>query len=96
MYVGDVNDNSPIMSREHISMNLREDTPTGQSLLRIRAADADSTFGVLAYSLEQNDEGVYRIDAKTGEIFLARPIDYEMRNKYEVKIHRAPSTVTLF
>lgn len=86
MYVGDVNDNSPIMSREHISMNLREDTPTAQSLLRVRAADADSTFGVLSYSLEQNEDGVYRIDAKTGEIFLARPIDYERRNKYEVKL----------
>lgn len=83
VYVGDVNDNSPIMSREHISMNLREDTPTAQSLLRVRAADADSTFGVLSYSLEQNEDGVYRIDAKTGEIFLARPIDYERRNKYE-------------
>ena len=84
VYVGDVNDNAPIMSREHISMNLREDTPIGQTLLRVRAADADSTYGILTYSLEQNDEGIFRVDPQNGEIFLARPIDYETKNKYEV------------
>ena len=60
------------------------DTPIGQTLLRVRAADADSTYGILTYSLEQNDEGIFRVDPQNGEIFLARPIDYETKNKYEV------------
>ena len=85
MYVGDVNDNSPIMSREHISLNLREDTPTGQSLLRIGAADADSDFGVLTFSLEQNQNAVFRVDRATGEIFLSRPIDFEQQKNYQVQ-----------
>ena len=85
VYVGDVNDNSPIMSREHISLNLREDTPTGQSLLRIGAADADSDFGVLTFSLEQNQNAVFRVDRATGEIFLSRPIDFEQQKNYQVQ-----------
>ena len=84
VFVGDVNDNSPIMSREHISLNLREDTPTGQSLLRIGAADADSDYGVLTFSLEQNQNAVFRVDRETGEIFLSRPIDYEQQKTYQV------------
>ena len=85
MVVGDVNDNSPIMSREHISLNLREDTPIGQSLLLIGAADADSDYGVLTFSLEQNQNAVFRVDRETGEIFLSRPIDYEQQKSYQVQ-----------
>ena len=84
VFVGDVNDNSPVMSSDRIELNLPEDTPVGQSLLRVRASDADADYGVLVFSIEQDEGGYFRIDAKTGELFLNRPVDYETQSHHQV------------
>ena len=82
--IGDENDNSPIMEKSEIELNLRENMAVGASLLKVYGRDADSEFGVLSFSLDNNDGNFFRIDEKSGEIFLNRQIDFETRRVHQV------------
>ena len=83
--IGDENDNSPIMEKSEIELNLRENMAVGSSLLKVYGRDADSEFGILSFSLDNNDGNFFRIDEKSGEIFLNRQIDFETRSIHQVR-----------
>ena len=83
--IGDENDNSPIMEKSEIELNLRENMAVGASLLKVYGRDADSEFGVLSFSLDNNGGNFFRIDEKSGEIFLNRQIDFETRRAHQVR-----------
>ena len=83
--IGDENDNSPIMEKSEIELNLRENMAVGASLLKVYGRDADSEFGILSFSLDNNGGNFFRIDEKSGEIFLNRQIDFETRRVHQVR-----------
>lgn len=76
--VTDVNDNRPVFYPNEYNVSLRE-APSSLSsstpILAVVATDADSgSFGMVSYRIiDGNDEGIFRIDRLSGEIFIAKP-----------------------
>ena len=82
--IGEENHNSPIMEKSEIELNLRENMAVGASLLKVYGRDADSEFGVLSFSLDNNGGNFFRIDEKSGEIFLNRQTDFGTRRIHQI------------
>lgn len=84
--VGDVNDNSPIMTKKNISANFRENIRVGTRLMKISASDADhfEGFGKINFSITGGD-GVFEVEKETGDLVLAKELDYETRRQYTVR-----------
>ena len=87
--IGDKNDNSPIMAEKRINVSFREDLEIGTKLFQVSAIDHDEPtgYGEISYRLE-NPNSYYRIDAKTGEVFLELGFDYETEKSDEVSFQR--------
>ena len=83
--IGDKNDNSPIMAEKRINVSFREDLEIGTKLFQVSAIDHDEPagYGEISYRLE-NPNSYYRIDSKTGEVFLELGFDYETEKSDEV------------
>jgi len=86
----DENDNSPSFSRSHYRASLAEGLPAGTKVLRLRASDPDlGANGELTYSLEGDDDdggqGAFTVDAATGAVRTARPLDREGRDRYTLR-----------
>ena len=79
--VEDVNDCAPVFSQETYTAPVSEALGPGAMILRVEATDQDTgpnqdiEFSLRAEAAEQ--EGGFRIDADTGEIFLERALDHE-------------------
>lgn len=71
----------------------------GSILTSVTANDVD-TYPALKYSIVQGDN-TFSIDRYSGKIVLNKPLDYEMRQQYEVNItasdteHVAKTTLTI-
>ena len=87
--IGDKNDNSPIMAEKRINVSFREDLEIGTKLFQVNAIDHDEPagYGEIFYRLE-NPNSYYRIDSKTGEVFLELGFDYETEKSDEVSFRR--------
>lgn len=69
----DVNDNRPIFSPRKYNVTVRTENLTNEPILRVSATDLDSElFGQVIYRISNNDAGIFRIDRKTGEIYVTR------------------------
>lgn len=69
----DTNEFRPVFDREEYRFDrISEDSPRGTSIGVIRASDADDH--PLRYSISSSD---FVIDGETGEIFLAKVLDYD-------------------
>ena len=51
---------------------------------KIYASDLDSDYGLLQFSLENDDAEIFRLDSESGEIFLNKAVDYEKQTNYKV------------
>ncbi|XP_022237895.1 protein dachsous-like [Limulus polyphemus] len=73
----DVNDNKPIFYPGEYNVSLREQTDFPSPVVVVVASDSDSDiFGHITYHIESgNNEGLFRIDKNTGEIFVTRQLD---------------------
>ena len=80
-----VNDFTPIFSQDTYEVKVMENAPIGISIFNVTAMDADiGSAGELVYSLD--DPSNFMINEKTGEIFVAGPIDYELVSLYTVNV----------
>ncbi|XP_076142728.1 protocadherin-1-like [Alosa pseudoharengus] len=79
--VTDVNDNPPRFERSHYEAELLENSPTGHSVLQVKANDSDTgPNGEVTYSLHQASAMVQRllnIDRTTGIIYVKGLVDRE-------------------
>ncbi|XP_041916642.1 protocadherin-1 isoform X2 [Alosa sapidissima] len=79
--VTDVNDNPPRFERSHYEAELLENSPTGHSVLQVKANDSDmGPNGEVTYSLHQASAMVQRllnIDRTTGIIYVKGLVDRE-------------------
>ncbi|XP_063447083.1 fat-like cadherin-related tumor suppressor homolog [Mytilus trossulus] len=88
----DVNDHSPIMTKKIFSVNLPESFYTGSSIMnkdRIKATDADTDkrYNTVTYWITGgNNNGTFVIDHYTGDIILAKELDYDDGGKKSYKL----------
>ena len=99
--VTDTNDNPPVFSQNTYKFNVSEDVPTGTSVGRVTASDADTGLNaVLTYligSFLQGDSTHFKVDPSTGVISTNGLLDREDVQTYSF-IYRAidggPNTLT--
>ncbi|XP_063731807.1 protocadherin alpha-6-like isoform X11 [Eleginops maclovinus] len=89
--VMDVNDNTPIFSKDFYSVTLSENAPVGTTILQVNASDLDEgQNGEVYYSFGNSVNNklfkLFDINPSTGEITVKGLIDYEQRDKYEIEI----------
>ncbi|XP_072119597.1 protocadherin-8-like [Mobula birostris] len=87
----DSNDNSPAFQRSSFTVELREDAPPGSSLLQLEAADPDLGLnGEVVYSfspqLPAPIHRLFSLDAQTGRLSLAGPLDRESRASFRLEV----------
>uniref|UniRef100_A0A672ZEU3 Cadherin domain-containing protein n=1 Tax=Sphaeramia orbicularis TaxID=375764 RepID=A0A672ZEU3_9TELE len=83
--VEDVNDHDPEFSQSTYSLTVREDIPTGQSLLQVHAHDQDiGPNGQVRYVLTQ--ESPFVVDSVRGVITVMDKLDRERDSNYTLNI----------
>uniref|UniRef100_A0A3B3BC50 Protocadherin 2 alpha a 15 n=1 Tax=Oryzias melastigma TaxID=30732 RepID=A0A3B3BC50_ORYME len=87
----DVNDNAPIFNEDDYSVTLKENAPTGTTVVQVNASDLDEgTNGEVVYSFSNsvnvNILRLFNLNKETGEITVKGQIDYEEKDKYEIEI----------
>ncbi|KAM4554662.1 protocadherin gamma-A11-like isoform 25-T25 [Odontesthes bonariensis] len=85
----DANDNVPVFSQNVYKASLPENSPLDAVVLTVSATDADEGVnGDVTYGFDHvSDENqVFTLNPKTGEVNVAGPIDYEKESSYEIQI----------
>lgn len=82
----DNTDRVPYLQPTVVEKDLAEDTPSGSTLLQLKATDPDSgIFGLLTFSIEPSkDASMFTVNAQTGQLALASnsTLDYNVQNRY--------------
>ncbi|XP_011144581.1 cadherin-23 [Harpegnathos saltator] len=90
--VTDYNDNPPmfISPQHNTTIRVPENITVGSPIIQVEARDADTGLnGDVHYRLKQDLAGhwrTFRINEKTGVIFLKSPLDREMQKLYEIRV----------
>ncbi|XP_027133910.1 protocadherin alpha-8 isoform X18 [Larimichthys crocea] len=87
----DVNDNTPVFSKDIYSVSLFENTPVGTTIVQVNATDLDEGQNGEVYysfgnSVSNNLFTLFDINPSSGEIIVKGLIDYEKKDKYEIEI----------
>ncbi|XP_032384235.1 protocadherin alpha-8 isoform X3 [Etheostoma spectabile] len=87
----DVNDNSPVFTKELYSATLKENVPVGTVVIQVNATDLDEgANSEIIYSFGNEVDtklmDVFSIDEHTGEIKVTGKIDFEECKSYEIDI----------
>ncbi|XP_070769960.1 protocadherin beta-18-like [Enoplosus armatus] len=86
----DANDNAPVFSQALYKASLPEDSPPDTIVINVRATDADEGVnGDVTYDfghVSDDDENVFSIDPKTGEIKVTGVIDFEETSSFEIRL----------
>uniref|UniRef100_A0AAY3ZWT0 FAT atypical cadherin 1 n=1 Tax=Denticeps clupeoides TaxID=299321 RepID=A0AAY3ZWT0_9TELE len=90
--VKDVNDNQPLFESDPYEAFVVENSPTGTSVIQVRATDQDSgTNGQVVYSLDHNQDSediveLFSVNGETGWVTTLKELDREKKNKHTVAI----------
>lgn len=86
--ISDVNDNKPLFDKPTYSASIDEDAPTGSSVVTVFATDADTgNNSEITYDIKTgNEEGMFKLDDKTGEITLNQTLDHETKSSYALVV----------
>ncbi|KAM8848083.1 uncharacterized protein ACB058_011870 [Synchiropus picturatus] len=87
----DVNDNSPVFSKDVLTVSLNENVPVGTVVFQVNATDPDDgANGEIVYSFGDEVDAklmeLFDIDPNTGEIKVKGEIDFEESITYEIDI----------
>ncbi|XP_030594549.1 protocadherin Fat 2 isoform X2 [Archocentrus centrarchus] len=88
--VEDVNDNTPVFSKQMYSVNIAEGLPVNTSVIQLSASDKDSgrnkdlTFQMVKTDGDESD--FFEINPQTGLIVTKQVLDYENRKHFNLKI----------
>uniref|UniRef100_H3BYS3 Protocadherin 7 n=1 Tax=Tetraodon nigroviridis TaxID=99883 RepID=H3BYS3_TETNG len=85
--VGDTNDNPPIFGQNVVEVSFPENNGPGERVTTVTAIDADSGKNAeIAYSLDSSVNGIFSIDADTGDIRVNAVLDREHTERYEFRV----------
>ncbi|XP_036798721.1 protocadherin alpha-3 isoform X19 [Oncorhynchus mykiss] len=87
----DINDNTPVFTKEVYSVTLNENAPLGTTVIQMNATDLDEgSNGEIMYSFANDVGGRVRkrfdLDCITGEIIVKGVINFEENNSFEIDI----------
>lgn len=85
--IRDVNNHAPQFSREHYLASIEENFPIGTRVERLQAIDLDTGINAeIRYRIQQGSFDDFAIDNQTGVVTIARKLDYDRRNTYQMEI----------
>ncbi|XP_021082326.2 protocadherin gamma-B1 isoform X18 [Mesocricetus auratus] len=88
--VTDANDNPPVFSQNMYKVSLRENMPSGTSVLKVMATDQDEGVNAeVTYSFKSLGDDIrnkFILDHQSGEIRSEGPIDFETKRTYTMSI----------
>lgn len=89
--VTDINDNSPIFSKQQYEVTVSEDATVGTDVLNVTAVDKDEgSNAVVTYHIVRQDPPstppVFSVDAMTGSINLADKLDYGKAKRFTLQV----------
>uniref|UniRef100_F6T585 FAT atypical cadherin 1 n=1 Tax=Ornithorhynchus anatinus TaxID=9258 RepID=F6T585_ORNAN len=85
--VEDVNDNAPACIPPLQRVRVREDLPEGALVTWLEARDLDlGPAGQVRFSLLEAGAGFFELDRLSGALRLVRPLDFEMRQLYNLTV----------
>ncbi|XP_072050702.1 cadherin-23-like [Amphiura filiformis] len=92
--ITDINDNNPMFDQEQFTGNVSENAEIGTEVVVITATDLDiGVFGNLTYVIRGGNVGnAFRIDPRTGVIYVNRPLDKETRSQYTLTVRASDNT----
>ncbi|CAG6014487.1 unnamed protein product [Menidia menidia] len=88
IFVADVNDNAPAFAQPVYEVSVEEDKEVGFVLITVTANDEDEGANAkLRYQITSgNTMGTFDVEPEVGTIFVAQPLDYEMEQRYELRL----------
>lgn len=87
LIVEDINDNTPSFRTTSVRISVPESHPLHIPLYVAHATDPDTTPSLpIRYVLGQNSNDLFEINARTGELYLARRLDYEIQQRHGLLI----------
>uniref|UniRef100_H3A4U9 Cadherin domain-containing protein n=1 Tax=Latimeria chalumnae TaxID=7897 RepID=H3A4U9_LATCH len=85
--VQDVNDNSPVFAVSEYFVSVPENSPTGITVLELKATDADSDLNtVINYVIVHGNKEMFAMDQKTGVITTQDSFDFELQQFYQITV----------
>lgn len=85
--VEDVNDNGPTFPTSSVRISVAESHPLHAPLYVAHATDPDIVPShPIRYALGQNSNDLFGIDARSGELYLSRRLDYETQQRHGLLI----------
>ncbi|KAK3100154.1 hypothetical protein FSP39_015442 [Pinctada imbricata] len=85
--ITDINDNAPVFTSPQLQITVKEDESLATTLYPAKATDADSgQNSLIRYSLLENPQSLFQINAVTGELMLQSHLDYENATEHHVVI----------
>ncbi|XP_028717660.1 protocadherin gamma-B1-like [Peromyscus leucopus] len=88
--VTDANDNPPVFSQNMYKVSLRENVPSGTSVLKVMATDQDEGVNAeVTYSFKSLGDDIrnnFILDHQSGEIKSEGPIDFETKKTYTMSV----------
>lgn len=83
----DVNDNGPTFPTSSVRISVAESHPLHAPLYVAHAVDPDVVPPhPIRYALGQNSNDLFGIDARSGELYLSRRLDYETQQRHGLLI----------
>lgn len=83
----DVNDNGPTFPTSSVRISVAESHPLHAPLYVAHATDPDVVPShPIRYALGQNSNDLFGIDARSGELYLSRRLDYETQQRHGLLI----------
>jgi hypothetical protein len=88
LIITDINDSPPIFTQSFYNLSIDEEQEYKQAIIQLQANDADlNENGQISYELMSDEyKNLFRIDEKTGELFLESKLDRENQSAYNLTI----------
>ncbi|XP_059616920.1 cadherin-87A [Phlebotomus argentipes] len=85
--IRDVNNHAPQFTRDNYVVTIAENSPIGSIVERVMAEDLDTGINAeIRYRLQSGSFDDFAIDNRTGVISIARKLDFDRRNTYQMEV----------